>query len=182
VIRVLKIAFSGISKFAFVFAVFLISQSEIYFAQRVFSRGSDIFGCRVFIENKGQFDKVLPDNEKVYFAYENTNERIYFTEKGPVYNLIERPEFTERMRERGEKGKKVKVKPEIAHFVRVRWLNSNPAPAIVESEKQNHYFTYGGPELNSSTYKKITYKNVYPLIDIEYLMPKDKEHGIKYFF
>ena len=102
-IRVLKIAFSGISKFAFVFAVFLISQSEIYFAQRVFSRGSDIFGCRVFIENKGQFDKVLPDNEKVYFAYENTNERIYFTEKGPVYNLIERPEFTERMRERGEK-------------------------------------------------------------------------------
>ena len=143
-----------------------------------FIHGKDIFGTRVFIENKGQFNAVM--NESVKFAFESGRENVYFTNTGLVYKLIKKHGLTHDQREKLEKGKDIHPKPDDIHYVKMSWLNSNPEMSIVESEKQTHYFTYGGPEWNASTYKKITYKNVYDKIDIEYVFTDQYEHGIKY--
>ncbi|MBK9283361.1 MAG: gliding motility-associated C-terminal domain-containing protein [Sphingobacteriaceae bacterium] len=154
---------------------------KLSFGQTKFNHLSkDIFGCRVFVENKGQFNNKELIKEPILYGYENGEEHIYFTQSGPVYQLIKRNLISEKEKERIERGKKVKIKPDESHFVFVKWLNANTQIEMEESQTQNHYFTYGGPELNARTFKKITYKNVYNNIDIEYTFPENKLDGIKY--
>ena len=141
---------------------------------------TDVFGTRVFIENKGQFDHILKNNDKVEYALENGLEKIYFTKSGPVYRITEYEAFTEEQREAIEHGKHFDGQKSKTCEVKMNWLNANQNPVIEESEKQSHYFTYGTREYNSSSFKKITYKNVYPFIDFEYTIPEDKAYGIKY--
>ena len=58
------------------------------------------------------------------------------------------------------------------------WLNANPDPTFEAYEKSNHYFTFGTAEFKSYGFKKIRCKNLYPNIDVEYVLaPKG---GIKY--
>jgi gliding motility-associated-like protein len=140
----------------------------------------DIFGSRVFVENRGQFNRSVPGSPDIKFAYENGAERVYFTPTGVIYKLVKKFPLTERMREDLEHGKNVQRKPDEVYYVNMQWLNANSNVQIIEDEKQAHYFTYGGSQYNSSTYKKITYKNVYNHIDIEYVFTDDKEYGVKY--
>jgi hypothetical protein len=145
-----------------------------------FVSGKDVFGTRNFIENKGQFDKDLNGDYKIEAVLDNGKEKIYFTNKGLVYELIKRFPITEEQREAMEKGKHPKLKEPKIYHVNMNWLNANPNISIEKSEKQPHYFTYGEAKYNSYAYKKLTYKNVYPNIDIEYTIPEDKDYGIKY--
>jgi gliding motility-associated-like protein len=138
----------------------------------------DPFGGRAFIENKGQYKDI--DSNKVEFAIDNGLEKIYFTTKGLVYELTKVYPITERQRESLEKGDADAIKPNKLYFVNMNWIGSNQNIAIEPSEKQSYYVTYGEKELNSWAFKKITYKNVYNGIDIEYIIPEDKNLGIKY--
>jgi gliding motility-associated-like protein len=145
-----------------------------------FVSGKDVFGTRNFIENKGQFDKDLMGDYTIEALLDNGQEKIFFTNKGLVYELVKRYPLTEEQREAMEKGKHVTPKPAKIYHVNMNWLNANPNIAVEKSEKQSHYFTYGEAKYNSYAYKKLTYKNVYPNIDIEYIIPEDKDYGIKY--
>ncbi len=146
-----------------------------------FTASGDIFGTRVFVENKGQFDAKAPVGTKILYALDHGQERIYFTTKGLIYEMIKSFPLTERQMEAMEKGKDIHYKPDEIHLVYMNWAGSSPEAIQIEpSEKQSHYITYGEPELNSNTFKKLTYRNVYPNIDIEYIIPEDKTHGIKY--
>jgi len=143
-----------------------------------FVKSKDVFGGRAFIENKGQFpDK---NNSRVLYAIDNGLEKIYFTEKGLVYELTKIFPITERQMEAMEHGKPDAVKPGRLYFVNMNWSGCNPNIDVVSSEKQSYYVTYGAKALNSSTFKKIIYKNVYTGIDVEYTIPEDKPSGIKY--
>ncbi len=144
------------------------------------SSNGDIFGARGFIENKGQFNSAATTESKINYALENGEERIYFTNKGLVYKFVKDFPMTESQKEDLEHGKKIKEKPSLNYFVNVEWANSNPNIQIETSEKQNHYFTYGTKEYSANVFKKLTYKNVYNGIDIEYVIPADKDFGIKY--
>ncbi len=160
---------------------FLFSQSSVKTLPALirptsFVNANDPFGARVFIENKGQFsDK---NNSKVLYAIDNGFEKIYFTQKGLVYELRQVTKLNERQLEAIEHGRN--PKSDKLYFINMNWLEANTHPTIVPEEKQRHYMTYGPRELNSSTFKKITYKNVYKNIDIEYTIPEDKDRGIKY--
>jgi gliding motility-associated-like protein len=154
--------------------------SQQFSAQNNFVATNDIFGQRVFIENRGQFDATVQSAEMVKYAYESSNEHIYFTEKGLVYKLIKKFPLSQHQNEKLEHGKKVKSKSDEIHFVNMNWLGANANIQIVAEEKQSHYFSFGAAHLNSRTFKKITYKNVYHQIDIEYIIPEEKEYGIKY--
>ncbi|MBK7817497.1 MAG: hypothetical protein IPJ60_07990 [Sphingobacteriaceae bacterium] len=143
-------------------------------------RDKDVFGSRVFIENKGQFDKHLDTKDPVKFGIENGNENIYFTTKGLTYVLVKRFPLTPNEVEEQEKRMVSYRKPNEIYYVNMTWVNCNSNIQIVESEKQGHYFSYGGPELNAYCFKKITYLNVYNKIDIEYIIPEDKITGVKY--
>ena len=140
----------------------------------------DVFGTRNFIENKGQYDNALTGDYTIEAVLDNGQEKIYFTNKGLVYELIKRFPMTEEQREEMEKNKHPKLKEPKIYHVNMNWLNANPNISIEKSERQSHYFTYGEAKYNSYAYKKLTYKNVYPNIDIEYTIPEDRDHGIKY--
>ncbi len=145
--------------------------------------GKDIFGTRVFVENKGQFDNHPVIKDKILFALTNNEERIFFTKKGLVYELVKPFVLTEKEKSGLKLRKKNAItrKPE-ADYVYMNWKGTNKNIMVEESERQNYYFTYGEAKLNSYGYKKITYRNVYDNIDVEYTFPKDKDAGIEYNF
>lgn len=151
-------------------------------AQRsLFKKGGDIFGTRNFIENKGQFNRDVPGGEEVYFKYEHGGEFVYFTQSGLVFVLKKFYELTEEEREEAERGTSVEARPAEFYYVRASWLNAAcKKEDIIPSGMQGHYFTYGTAEYNSRAFKTLTYRNVYPGIDIEYTLPEDKSQGIKY--
>ena len=149
-------------------------------ALRHFTESGDIFGTRVFVENKGQFDGRINGEEKIFYALDNGLEQIYFTKKGLVYKQIKMPELNEEYREALERGDIKETEPEV-HYITMNWQGAQTDAIEIEAgEKQNHYITYGGKELNSQTFKKLLYKGVYPNIDIEYKIPEDHGYGIKY--
>src|SRR4051812_27419811 len=73
--------------------------------QTKFAKSGDVFGCRVFIENRGQFDKELKGGEKILYAYQNGDERTFFTDKGVVYLLVKHFPLSERQMEDLEHGR-----------------------------------------------------------------------------
>ncbi|MBI2721788.1 MAG: gliding motility-associated C-terminal domain-containing protein [Bacteroidetes bacterium] len=147
---------------------------------RKFVSSGDIFGRRVFIKNNGQFNSDIPEGNKIQYGYVNGEEQIFFTSTGLTYLIQKKYPLTEHQKEELEHGKKINVKPIDNFYVNVSWENSNPNIAIIESEKQSWYHSFGDKELKSDCYKKITYKNVYNNIDIEYVFTNDKDYGIKY--
>ncbi|MBI2967459.1 MAG: gliding motility-associated C-terminal domain-containing protein [Bacteroidetes bacterium] len=152
-----------------------------------------------FIENKGQFNG-NPSRQEVIYAVDHSQTMIYFHKNGVTYYLRERElknkdrdEFIREAKIRqnmspGEwlefekEEKKVKMKSDVVSMV---WENANPAVNIVGSDKSDGYNSYtfieSGKEKNVNYingFKKLTYKNLYPHIDVEYVFhPVD---GIKY--
>lgn len=151
-----------------------------FFSQKRFILSGDVFGRRVFIENRGQFNKDIPDGESVKYAYLNGPEKVYFSPKGLTYHLQKLHPLTHRQKEKMEHGEKFDVTPPDNYYVNVTWEGANENIEIVESQKQVWYHSFGEEEFKSSCFKKITYKNVYNNIDIEYVFTKEQEHGIKY--
>src|SRR5262249_3999176 len=123
----------------------------------------------------------VPDANKILYAYDNGYEKIYFTKNGLIYEHRKDFILTENQREALEEGKDVSPKPPEILYVNMTWVDADYSSMEVEvSEKQGHYISYGTKEYNAYTYKKLTYKNVYDKIDVEYTIPEDKERGIKY--
>lgn len=161
----------------FSFLVLLYSNT---YSQKEFVASNDIFGRRVFVKNKGQFDKILPNNPVVDYVYSKDDEQVFFNKQGVTYFLQKKYPISHEQHEAMEHGKKVTIKPSKKAFVYVSWGNSNPNVELVVSEKQSFYQSFGDEKYKSDCYKKITYKNLYPNIDIEYLFTDEREDGIKY--
>lgn len=159
---------------------FLLGLSIQLFGQNKFIANNDLFGQRVFIKNNGQFDAILPKGKVVDYAYSNGDEQVYFNKNGVTYLLQKRYPMSHSQMEAMEHGEKIKIKPSKKVFVEVSWENSNPNVEIVVSDKQSYYQSYGDEKLKSDCFKKITYKNIYNNIDIEYLFTEERTDGIKY--
>ncbi|MBA3662643.1 MAG: gliding motility-associated C-terminal domain-containing protein [Bacteroidetes bacterium] len=149
-------------------------------AQKKFMVSGDVFGRRVFIENNGQFNSDIPEGQNVKYGYINGEENVYFTPTGLTYLLQKKYPLTHHEKERMERGENVVPKPIDNFYVNMTWENANQDIQIVESEKQSWYQSFGDLKYKSDCFKKITYKNVYNNIDIEYVFTGDKSHGIKY--
>lgn len=147
---------------------------------RSFVASKDPFGTRVFIENKGQFDTYVKFNDKVHYAIINEQEKVFFTATGVIHQFTQAERRLDK-KEREKEERSHEFREELkTYYVKMNWLNANKDIQIESSEKQAHYFTFWKADLVSSTYKKITYKNVYNNIDIEYVIPSDKNQGVKY--
>lgn len=160
-----------------------------------------------FIENKGQFKtgaNTSLKSEKVEFAVDHGSTMIYFTAKGINYTFLKTFEKDEEEREReeremeknknkkwtAEEWKEKEREEQKLNFkvdeVAMLWENSNPNVEIAASESKSDYHSYtykneNGVKVNTNYikgYKKITYKNLYPNIDVEYTF--HPEGGIKY--
>ena len=147
------------------------------------------FERKAFIENKGQFENILPDDKKTfnysidkgYQVLFYTNEIDYrFTKYIPSKETLIDKFKSEAKRE----AKEHEIKSQI-QTVNVKWLNSNPNATIVVEDKQSTYYSY---VINNNTekpstvmcagYSKLIYKNLYNGIDVEYIFHPD--NGIEY--
>jgi len=160
------------------------------------------FEHKVFVENKGQFDKsfselfVNKQNKisKIAYAAKVDGVDMYFHASGLVYKRDKAVLMSEKEKEayldknsenefEAENENKYKL---VSNILQVEWLNANPNAEIISELAEPFYFTYGSTNENNHTtkvnvYKKIIYKNIYPHIDLEYVFPENKK-GIKYSF
>ncbi|MBI2271892.1 MAG: PKD domain-containing protein [Bacteroidetes bacterium] len=144
---------------------------------------SNPFEHFVFVENKGQFDNT---NNSIYYGARTGGLDIYFSAHSLTYRHDEFKKLNEEEKEKLEsKGKEAEglLKPK-THYLQVEWIGANPTTRIATGEPQTFYYTYpdekdnGKTSLKANCYKKITHKNLYPNIDVEYILPE--KGGVKY--
>ena len=162
----------------------------------VFSQNNNIKQFQTensFIENKGQFDgRNWDSNSKIKYAIDYNSAQVFFTEKGLTYRfdkIIKNPELE------GEKdfeGKR-EGKPErtnISELIQINFLGANPNVKIIAENVNSSHYSYniyqnGNHKTvkninNIRGYKKITYRNIYNKIDLEYIIKE--EGGFEYSF
>ena len=141
-----------------------------------------INSLKSFIENNGQYADI--NGKKVLYAYLDNNEKFYFTDKGLIIKLdtiINKKPLAKKILNIFEKENEVERKYNkiISYCLNAEWQNVNLNITIETSEKTEGYYTFGLNNGICNGYKKITYKNIYPNIDIEYTIPNDSA-GVKY--
>ena len=170
----------------FVFLGFFIIQTTNLNAQKNTSINTvwqtNVKSQKSFIENKGQFADI--NDRNVLFANFDNAEDYYFTNKGLIIKLdtvLYKKPWAKKVFGIFSKEKEVEREyfKETSFYLYAEWQNSNPDVQIEASDKTEGYYTFGLNKEICSGYKKITYKNIYPNIDIEYFIPGDSS-GIKY--
>lgn len=142
-----------------------------------------------FIENKGQFDNRNWSNNTIHFGMDNNPFYIFLNENGVSYRLdkiIKNPEHSEEEEREGEDSS-IPKRLNISEIINITWVGANKNFEIVKEEKTSHYYSYAfraGSGKNTKNinhlngYEKVTYKNIYDNIDIEFTI--DTKGGMKY--
>jgi hypothetical protein len=151
--------------------------------------------AKVFIENKGQFNNDAIDGQVLY-AYDNGSTVVYFSKSGSTYAFIKKwpkekneNEVNEKVSTPEEWKKKEAEEREMnfqTDFTGFTWENANTNVQIIASEPCIDYYSYSikdnSGKVNNTNYikafKKLTYVNLYPNIDVEYTF--HPVSGIKY--
>jgi gliding motility-associated-like protein len=146
----------------------------------------NIFEHKAFIENKGQFN-VSPLTAKgkygdIKYAVTSEGMEIYFRPDRITYRHLEAPSSKDR--EEMEEGEQPSFC--ISQKTDIIWIGANANAEIAAEDVVDYYFTYPDPKdktgkkgIQASAYKKITLKQLYPGVDVEYSFPEGKK-GIKY--
>ncbi|MBI2270588.1 MAG: hypothetical protein HYU69_09585 [Bacteroidetes bacterium] len=123
----------------------------------------------------------------LYYAYSKGVE-VYFSSSGLAYRHDEYKSLvSEREREKMEKEGRTggeKIVDVKHHYLEVEWIGADPSVALEGNDAQSFYYTYpnekdnGRTTLKAGCYKKIIYRNLYPKIDVEYILPE--KGGVKY--
>jgi len=147
------------------------------------SSNNDPFGKKAFIENFGQYNSYLPDNNSnLSVKFYNPNDKIFYYNQGCVFMLdtiiLLDEDEEEYEKEEGEEELKFRME---SSYVTMKWLNSNENPEIISNNKTSYYYTYGTEgywDIKAKCYKQIVYKNLYQGIDVEYNI--DERGGVEY--
>ena len=142
----------------------------------------------VFVENKGQFGKQVSGYENlgtVKYGYEGLDMPVLFTTNGIIYlqrkiKKISRKE-EEKLERQGVSEAEIEKKRMITdRVITMQWQGSNPEVSIMASDRTTAYHTYGSLIEKAHGYRSITYKNMYPGIDIVYHFNNDGQVGFEY--
>ena len=153
-----------------------------------------------FKENKGQIiDQKGKPNPAVKYLL-NTNGLnvqiktngfsydIYETKKHPIKHTKKEKPLSSIFQET-DKGKVTDYTLEhIYHRIDIDFVNSNPKVELITEEKSKDYDNYynvpNKPDgvLMVHQYQQITYKNIYPNIDVVFSIPKDSLKAVEYNF
>ncbi len=147
------------------------------------------FGQRnAFVENKGQFKTPAEQTGNILYAFEEGGTRIYFTPKGVIYSFTKVTIKNKSKKEENSVGEDEEEKKAIStqsDVVSMEWEGCNSNCNIVAENKLPDYFNYGTKNngayngiSNVNGYEKITYKNLYPGIDVEYVI--NPKGGVEY--
>ncbi|GEC71919.1 gliding motility-associated C-terminal domain-containing protein [Flavobacterium flevense] len=152
-----------------------------------------------FKENKGQItDQNGKPNNAVKFLL-NTNGLnvqlkqngfsydIYETKKIPVKHRIEENNSISSIAKNDKKVPDYNLEYTF-HRIDIDFVNSNPHVELISNEESKDYDNYYNvpdkPEgiVNVHQYQQITYKNIYPNIDVVFSIPKDSSKAVEYNF
>lgn len=156
-------------------------------ARLVFATGNsgDLFGKgKQFIENIGQYgDTVAGQGKmgKVCFGFEGFDGYVFFTPKGLIHLQRKAMPVSEREREARAHGEKEElIRREVIHrTVVMEWVGANPHPQIVREDPAPNYYTYSLLQEKAHGFSKLTYKELYPGIDVVYLFNPNRS-GFEY--
>jgi len=164
----------------------------------VTSFGQQKNGPRGFIENKGQImDQNGKPNPTVQFLLNTNGLNVQIKKTGFSYDIYETKKIPvkQRITDKStfssiESNKKVPdyTLEYVFHRIDIDFVNANPNVQFVSEEKltdyDNYYNISNKPEgvLMVHKFKKITYKNIYPNIDVVFSIPKDSLKAVEYNF
>lgn len=145
----------------------------------------DPFDCNVFIENKGQFTNSEEGDVggKILYYSRKGQLHLYFLKDALVFRY-------DSSYIRKAWGEEEEIEPENVRtrpvFMKMNWKGANPDVRVDVENMVGNYFTYGDREDKTGTtsitargWKKLTYKNIYQGIDVEFYFPEDKG-GVEY--
>ncbi len=141
------------------------------------------FKTDVFIENLGQFDNWAKTPDPIKYAV-NNSDRIFFTQQGMSLLVVKHEIRTEENKEASkerERGEREQMPVSESYLINMQWEGCNESPILEVSDKSEGYYTFGEKgfeNVKAKGYKKLIYKNLYPGIDAEYIVPE--KGGIKY--
>lgn len=141
-----------------------------------------------FIENVGQYGKTIPGQEKmgtILYGYEGLDMPVLFTKNGLLFLQRKTDKLSRREEEKLERQGVPEAAIEKKRIVTNRvisqlWVGASPDAEIVAEERTADYHTYGHLNKKASGYKRITYKNLYPGIDIVYNFNNGSKAGFEY--
>ncbi|MFY9311244.1 MAG: PKD domain-containing protein, partial [Bacteroidia bacterium] len=147
------------------------------------------FERKAFIENKGQFSHILPEQQQNFKYCVDKGQQVLFFPDGICYHITKYSKSREPLirifeseKKREERKLDIKVQEK---YITVKWLGSNPNSHILVHNKQSTNYLYrtetadGKPAtIACDGYSKLIYKDIYPGIDIEYVF--HPENGLKY--
>ncbi len=143
------------------------------------------FDNKIFIQNLGQFDSTLTSANDVMYGTSSRNVNAYFTKTGVIFKYSETKQkffFAGHHDEDGDDPDKAGYTPPVFKYLKAEWVGANSGVTVVADSALSYYYAYsiGNPIVNvrAEGYKKLTYKNLYPGIDVEYFFPA--KGGVKY--
>ncbi|MBS1647885.1 MAG: gliding motility-associated C-terminal domain-containing protein [Bacteroidetes bacterium] len=147
------------------------------------------FQRKAFIENKGQFNANLPQEYQDFTYCIDNNSRVLFSQSGLTFVVkkIHHKKLgplaifmSEEKREKLERQAGLEIQ-----YINMKWLNANPNAEMEVSQQQVTSYNYlmfpkGGKPFTEMCkgFSKLTYKNLYPGIDVEYFFTE--KEGFKY--
>jgi len=175
-----RIVSSGLRFFAFSLLLTVLAASETRSQIRwTVSERDD----RSFIENAGQFDgRNGLSGFDVRYAWDDGRNMVFFHSRGLTYRFDQRDKNKDR--KRGDRSKPRVITH--TDFVQMTWEGAGSDATITAEGLADDHHTYarvGGDGVRREIeqvkgYRKITYKNLYPNVDLEYEF--HPEGGIKY--
>ena len=171
-----------LSNFCTAQTVSVNSSKDIIYLKSTSNPGGSI------IKNIGQYGTAMAGCENmgyVQYGYEGSGMPILFTPMGLIHlqrkiKGISRQEV-ERLERQGISEEEIeKRRNVIDRVITMEWVGSNPDVEIIAEDKTTDYHTYGLLKGKAFGYKKITYKNMYPGIDIVYSFANNTKAGFEY--
>ena len=159
--------------FLFIAILFL---SEIISATGIKQPVSSQFG---FIENKGQIiDQDNKPNPACLFLYNGSGLHVQLKQNSFSYEVWQKSERSVRAESGIQDSNSIGI-----HRVDVAFLNANTNPTIIASDAATdyiNYYTTGTLETGVTHvrhFKKVLYQNIYPNIDVEFLLNNQEQKG-----
>jgi gliding motility-associated-like protein len=143
---------------------------------------------KTYIENIGQYGKTLQGHVElgeILFGYEGLEMPVLFTNKGIIYlqrkiNAVTKEEMEKQERTGRINSEEEKEALYTDRIITMQWINANPKPEIVMEELTSDYHTYGLLGGKAKGFRKITYKELYPSVDLIFSFIENEKHGFEY--
>lgn len=150
---------------------------------------SDLTGTETsFIKNIGQFGKTVDGCEnmgEVEYGYEGFQMPVLITSRGIIF--LQRKTQSPSGEEKERMERKGMTEEEISQHIKVtdrvitlEWVNANPNAEMIAEDEATGYFTYGMLNGTAHAFQKITCKDLYPGVDVEYCFTNSGKTGFEY--